>query len=279
MAALAAPMTTVRIDLGEVSIGAIGNTLGCTAEACPDRVILDHYNALIEIQPGTFYIYPQTRFVVGNTGPGSVGSTVYLTFDRQIQGSLGGLPWQTGTLMQNGLVNIGTFAQGDLLGFNNGPTVSLDFGVRGILRAQAFGGATPRLGLGTWTSFGLPYVEMLWYGAQSPTANAGANVHVYQGEYFTLDGSGFAPAGDALSYNWLFSNGASYSGANPLIDTSTWGIGTFSGTLTVTDTWGFQGTSELSVQVDSPEPGTWLLALGGIVAVVSRRWARSPRAS
>jgi hypothetical protein len=99
----------------------------------------------------------------------------------------------------------------------------------------------------------------------APTVSANA-LTVAGGTSASLTGSGSSALGYALTYAWVFSNGLTATGANPLINFASpaWASGLYTATLTATDPFGFSSSTSTQISV-TPEPGT--LALMGLAII------------
>jgi len=84
-----------------------------------------------------------------------------------------------------------------------------------------------------------------------PTANAGSDLFIMEGDTVTLDGTGSSdPDGDTLSYSWVDNLGTEIPNtANPTVTFNT--VGTHVITLTVTDTFDASSTDQVVVEVES----------------------------
>lgn len=107
---------------------------------------------------------------------------------------------------------------------------------------------------------GLVFTPSLLSGAPGPVADAGPDQTVNDGEEVTFDGSGsYARVGTIVSYDWDFGD---QSGASGMIVTHTYaGPGTYTATLTVTDSSGKKGTDTAIITVQGsgggePDPGS-----------------------
>jgi cyanophycinase-like exopeptidase len=106
----------------------------------------------------------------------------------------------------------------------------------------------------------LVFIPSLLSAAPGPIADAGPDQTVNDGEEVTFDGSGsYARVGTIVSYDWDFGD---QGGASGMIVTHTYaGPGTYTATLTVTDSGGKKGTDTAIITVlgsggGEPDPGS-----------------------
>ncbi len=116
-----------------------------------------------------------------------------------------------------------------------------------VLRFVDLGGHNPY-----WAVPGLDIVA-------APVANAGPSVTTQEGNSVTFQGSASGGAG-ALSYSWNFGDGTTANGS--LTPTHLYQhVGTYTGTLTVTDALGIASQASTQITIDNVPPANLKLAL------------------
>lgn len=90
-----------------------------------------------------------------------------------------------------------------------------------------------------------------------PTANAGPDLYVDQGQTITLQGSGYDSEGSSLTYYWNCSGGtlSNYSIAQPVFTAPSTAQATYNCSLTVTNSYGLSATDSMTVYVNSTQVG------------------------
>ncbi|MFA4998833.1 MAG: PKD domain-containing protein [Candidatus Paceibacterota bacterium] len=121
---------------------------------------------------------------------------------------------------------------------------------------------------GNWTHQGYVVFEATLSGSGStnhaPTANAGPDKDIQEGETTTLNGSGSDPDGDPLTYSWSCTGGSlsSYSTAQPTYTAPSVSSNTYYNcTLTVRDDEGLTGTDSMVVYVRNQDSGDLFVSL------------------
>ena len=121
---------------------------------------------------------------------------------------------------------------------------------------------------GNWTHQGYVVFEATLSGTGStnhaPTANAGSDKDIQEGETTTLNGSGSDPDGDPLTYSWSCTAGSlsSYSTAQPTYTAPSVSYNTYyTCTLTVRDDEGLTGSDSMVVYVRNQDSGDLYVSL------------------
>ncbi len=100
------------------------------------------------------------------------------------------------------------------------------------------------------------YPLCFWFDTIPPVAEAGPDLVVGYGKWFTLDGSGSKDNNEIDTFHWSVDlgdwNTLTFSMASPI--PRIYQLGTFTATLTVTDVWGNSDTDTTTVKVVDYEP-------------------------
>jgi len=120
---------------------------------------------------------------------------------------------------------------------------------------------------GNWTHQGYVVFEATLSGSSvnhPPTANAGSDKDIQEGEITTLNGSGSDPDSDPITYSWSCTGGSlsSYSTAQPTYTAPSVSYNTYyTCTLTVRDDKGLTSSDSMTVYVRNQDSGNLYVSL------------------
>jgi PKD repeat protein len=100
----------------------------------------------------------------------------------------------------------------------------------------------------------------------APTADAGANQNVQEGDTVTFAGAGTDPGDDTLTFNWDYDDGATEDDVGPTPTHTYAQEGVFRAELTVVDDDGGQNSNTVRIRVANVPPTVDLTAVGDDVA-------------